>query len=60
LLTFPLAGLMLAIWLIVLLIHRARWNAPVRGPDAPGQRRRHGFWSARIRWSHRLEGICPA
>jgi hypothetical protein len=48
LLTFPLASLMLAIWLIVLFIHRARWNARARGPDV-GQRRRHGFWSARSR-----------
>jgi len=50
LLTFPLAGLMLVIWLIVLIIHRAWWNARAnRDPGAPGQARRQGLWSARIR-----------
>jgi uncharacterized RDD family membrane protein YckC len=50
LLTFPLAGLMLVIWLIVLIIHRAWWNGRAnRDPDAPSQARRQSFWSARIR-----------
>jgi hypothetical protein len=50
LLTFPLAGLMLVIWLIVLIIHRAWGNARANpDPHATGQARRQGFWSPRIR-----------
>jgi hypothetical protein len=48
LLTFPLAGLMLAIWLVVLVIQGARWNTRANR-DGPRQGRRQGFWSARSR-----------